>query len=128
MALGVGVHGGMRDALASSGLLHLWAHCGEGGCEVAEGLFQRCARKSHGDGEKVHSILVFLEGRDEGEIFLGLLYVFDVAAEIFRESDFNENEGAKVLVDVGLVQVGNIKDASSVYEVRRSAMSCLEES
>ncbi len=57
----------------------------------------------------------------------GLLCVFDVAAEISTESNFYEDEGTDFLVDGGLVQVEDSRDASDVYKVWRSTVTHLEE-
>jgi hypothetical protein len=63
-------------------------HVGEGDCEVVEGPFKRDARVPDLDGDKFHSSQVLLEGRDEGGVFLGLLCVLVVTAEISAKSNF----------------------------------------
>jgi hypothetical protein len=49
---------------------------------------------SDGDGDKLHSSHYFLRAARGGGVFLGLLCEFDVATEVFAQSDFYDNEGA----------------------------------
>ncbi len=69
------------------------------------------------DGDELHSSLIFLVAHDEGGVFLGLLCKFDVAAEVYAESDFYENVGAYRFVIAALIRVINGRHASGVYEV-----------
>ncbi len=82
---------------------------------------------SDGDGDKLHSSPIFLEGREEGRVFLGLLRELAAATEVSAESDLHEIEGAYFLVDVGPVRVGSGWHAPCVDEVRRIAVASLEE-
>ncbi len=81
-----------------------------------------------GDGHKLHSPSVFLEGRDEGMVLLGLLRVCLVASEVSGEPNLNENEGAQLFVEVGASVVRCVRDSSGVDEVRGCAVTSLEES
>ena len=81
----------MCCAPARAGLLRSWANRGECDGEVVEGPCDRCIRVPDGDGDKVHSPLVFLEGRIEGGVLLGLLCVFLVASEVSGKSNLYEN-------------------------------------
>ena len=101
MALSVGVHDGGRYVLAGAGVVHSWANCREGGSEVVEGPCKCGAHVSDGDGDEFHPPPVFLEGRDEGLVLPGFYCLFLVASEVFGEPILNENEGAKLLIEVG---------------------------
>jgi hypothetical protein len=60
-----------------------------------------------GDGDKLHSSPIFLEGHDEGRVFLGLLCDFAFATEVSSKSVFHDNEGADFLANAGPVRVGS---------------------
>ena len=58
-----------------------------------------CPRKSHscvahGDGDELHAVPVFREGREEGSVLRGLSLEFGFASEISTESDFDDDESA----------------------------------
>ena len=117
MALGVGVRVGVGDARAGSSLLPVGADGGECGCEVLEGPLQRGTRVSDGVGDELHFSQELLESRDEGGVFLGLLREFGIAAEVFAEFDFHENECALHFVDIGQIRVGSGWYSSGIYGV-----------
>ncbi len=94
VARDVGVSGGLRCALAGVGVVNSWADCGEGGNEVVEGPCERCTRVYDADNDRFHPTPVFLEGRDEEGVLLGLLRVFLVASEVSREPNLYDNYGA----------------------------------
>ncbi len=81
MALGARVCYGGRCARAGGGVVHLWADRLEGGGEVVEGPCKCGACVSDGDGDVFHTPLVFLEGRDEWVVLLGLFYLICIASE-----------------------------------------------
>ena len=61
---------------------------------MIEGPCERFTRVPDRDGDEIHSPPVFLEGRNEGRVLLGLLCVLLVASEVSGESNLYENEGA----------------------------------
>ena len=61
-----------------------------------------------GKGNEVHPSLVFVEDRQEGRVFLGLLLELNVAAEVHAEADLDDDEGALFLVKGGQVGGGGI--------------------
>ncbi len=128
MAPGVGVRDGVRCNTADVGVVHSWADCREDGGEAVEGPCKVGARVSDGDGDKFHPPPVFLEGRNEEIVLLGLLRVFLVTSEVSRESNFNENEGAHIFIEVGGAETQGVRDSSGVYEVRCCAVAFVEES
>jgi hypothetical protein len=95
MAPGVKVRDGVRCAHASVGVVHSWADHREGGGEVVEGPCKCGAHMSNGNADEFHPLPVFLEGRDEGVVPLGISCLFLVASEVSGEPDFSENDGAQ---------------------------------
>ncbi len=82
----------------------MWADRGEGGGEVVECRCERDTCVSDWEGDELHdSSPMFLEGRDEGGVVLGLLHNLEVEAEIFAKADLDDDEGALILVEGGLV-------------------------
>ncbi len=73
---------------------NVYVICGEGGHEVVECRFKLDACESDWEGDELHISLVFLEDRNEGGIFLGLLRKFDVASEVSEEAELDDDEGA----------------------------------
>ena len=88
MAPSVGVRNRLYGALDGSSLVNDRVDRGEGGGEVDEGPRKRRTRVSDGNGDKFHSPPMFLEGRDEGEVLLGLLDMSLVASEVLAKSNF----------------------------------------
>ena len=76
------------------------------------------ARLADRKGHKLHPSLVFSEGRDEGGVLLGLLFEFNVAAEVSAEADLDEDEGALLFDEGGRVGRGSVWEPSGVDEVR----------
>jgi len=64
---------------------------------------ERGACVSDWESDELHPSPLFLEGHDEGGVFLCLLRELDVAAEIFAEADLDDGEGALFLVEGGRV-------------------------
>ncbi len=94
---------------------------------MAEGPCECGARVPDGDGDEFHPPLVFLEGRNEGGVLLGLLCVFIVVPEVYAKFYLNENESAQLFIEVGGAGVRDVPDSSGVYEVRCYAVASLEE-
>ena len=88
---------------------------------MIKGPCERCTRMFDGDGNEFHPSPIFLEGRDEGEVLIGLLRVFLVASEVPGEPNLCEDDGACPFVEVGLAGVGRVRDSSCAYEVRSCA-------
>ncbi len=62
------------------------------------------------------------------EEYFSVIFVIVVATEISARSNLLQNKNVKFLVDGNNVEVEDGWDASSKYEVRRNAVTCLEES
>ncbi len=88
MAPGIGVNGGLGGARVGSDLVRGWAGGGEGSGKVDEVSCKCRVRVADGDRDEFHSPLVFLEGRNEGGVFLGLLIMSLVASKVPAESHF----------------------------------------
>ena len=71
-----------------------------------------------GEGNELHPSPVPSEGRDEEEVFLGLLVELNVAAEILEEADLDDDEGALFFVKRGRVGGGSVWETSCIDEVR----------
>ena len=65
----------------------------------------------------------FLEGRDEGGVFCGLGFALVVAAKVPAEANFDDDEDAEALVEIGLVWVRCVWYPSGVDQVRCCPMS-----
>ncbi len=79
----------MALLITCHGLLHARAYGGEGGGDVVEGLVKGSAIMSDGEGTRLHSSQIFLEGRDHMGVFDRFLRDLVVAAEVFAEADLN---------------------------------------
>ena len=80
------------------------ADFGEGGREVVRGVDEGSAGVADGDADELHASPVFAEGCEEGEVFVGLLVVFLMAAEVPAEADLEEEKAA--IFPVERVEVG----------------------
>ena len=80
------------------------------------------------DGDKFYPSSLLSEGREEGEVFLGLLRVFLVTSEVPGKPNLYEDEGACLFFEVGLAGVGRVRDSSCVYEAWGCAVAALKES
>jgi hypothetical protein len=78
------------------------------------------------EGHELHPSPIFLEGRDEGGVFLGLLVELNVAAEVPAEADLDEDEGALLSIEGGRVGRGSVRDPSCADEVRCCSMPGFE--
>ncbi len=85
---------------------------------MVEGPSKCGTRVADREGHKLHPSPVFSEGRDEGEVLLGLLVELNVAAEVYVEADLDEGEGALFFIEGGRVGRGSVWDPSCVDEVR----------
>ena len=56
-----------------------------------------------GDGNKIHLHPMFLEGRNEVSVFGGLLGDLGVATEVPKETDFHDEDGARLRSEGGRV-------------------------
>jgi hypothetical protein len=68
------------------------ADLGEGGCEVVRGVDKGGAGMSDGDAYELDASPVFAEGCEKGMVFLFLLGVFLVAAEVPSEAGLEDDE------------------------------------
>ncbi len=80
------------------------ANLGEGICEVVCSVDEGSAGVADGDADEFHASPVFAEGCEEGEVFVGLLVVFLMAAEVPAEADLKEEKAA--VFPVERVEVG----------------------
>jgi hypothetical protein len=114
---------GVDVAPGGSCALHARASGGECGGEVAEGRRECRACMSNGEGDELYCFLVFLEGRDEGGILVGLGFEFVFTTQVPTESDLDDNESAEFLVEVGRIWGGGVGYPPGVNEVRRCAVT-----
>ena len=75
-----------------------------------------------GEGDELHASPVFLECREEGSALRGLGLEFGVAADISTESDFDDDEGAELLVEGGQVRGGGVGYPPGIDQVRCCTM------
>ena len=106
---------GTEDALDGSCLLHLGADGGESSGEVIKGRCECSACVSDREGTELQPSSIFLEGRDEGGAFLGLLRECDVAAEVRSKADLDYDNGALFLAEGGRVWRGGVLSPPRVY-------------
>jgi hypothetical protein len=97
------VRGRIEDAYDGSCLLHLGADGVEDGCEVVNGRSERSACVSDRKGDHSYPSSIFLEGRDEGGVFLGPLREYNVAAQVHAYADTGDVKDAVFLVEGGRV-------------------------
>ncbi len=93
------VRDGVDVALGGSYALHARASGGECGGEVADGRRECRACMSDGEGDELCCSPVFLEGRDEGDVLVGLGFEFVFTSQLPTESDLDDNESAEFLVE-----------------------------
>jgi hypothetical protein len=100
------------------------ANLGEGGREVVPGVDEGGAGVADGDTNKLYASLMSSEGSEYGEVLVGLLVVFLVAAKIPAETDLEEDEGTVLQVEG--VDVGGCVGwhSSCVDYVGGSSRSC----
>jgi hypothetical protein len=53
---------------------------------------------SNGEGDELHCSLVFLEGRDEGDVLVRLGFEFVFTSQVPAESDLDDDESAEFLL------------------------------
>ena len=80
-----------------------------------------------GEGYKLYPSPVSSESRNEGGVFLCIFLDLYVAAEVPTEADFYDDEGSLFPIKRCRVWGGSVLDFSCVIEVRRCAMSGLEQ-
>jgi hypothetical protein len=97
---------------------HARASGGECGGEVVEGRRESHACKSDGEGDKLYYSPVFLEGRDEGDVLVGLGFEFVFTSQVPTKSDLDDNESADFLVEGGRIWGGGVGYPPGVNEVR----------
>ncbi len=117
------VHDGFDVAPGDSCALHARASDGECGSEVVEGRRECSACMSDGEGDDLHCSLVFLEGRDEGGVLVGLGFEFVLTSQVPTISDLDDNESAAFLVEGGRIWGGRVGYLPGVNEVRRCAVT-----
>ena len=66
------------------------ADLGEGICEVVRSVDEGSAGVADGDANELNASPIFAEGCEEGEVFLGLLFAFLMAAEVPVVADLEE--------------------------------------
>ena len=100
------------------------ADLGEGGCEVVRGVDEGVAGVTDGDADELDSSAIFSKGGEQGEVFVGLLCEFLMAAEVPAKADFDEDEG-EVLRVKGVDAWGRVgRHSSCVDDVGGSSCSC----
>ncbi len=78
---------------------------------------------SNGEDDELHCSPLFLEGRDEGDVLVGLGFEFVFTSQVPTESDLDDNESAEFLVEGGRVWGGEVGYPLGVNEVRRCAVT-----
>ena len=78
---------------------------------------------SYWEGDELDLSPVSLEGRDDGGVLRGLGFKLGVAAEVPAKSDFDDDEGAKALVEDGRVRGGGVRYHYGVDKIRRYSLS-----
>ncbi len=119
MGFGGVVRVGVVDAPVGSCKLRSRSNGGEDGGELCERPRQRHACVAYRRDDELHMSPVSLKGRDEGGVLRGLGFELGVAAEVPATSDFDDDAGAKALVECGRVRGGGVGYPSGVYKVRR---------
>ncbi len=100
----VGVGGSSAGSCSSRS----WSNGGEGGGEVGESRCKRRAGVSNWEGDEIHCSPMFLEGRDERGVFLGLGGELIFATKVSTESNLDDDNGAEFLVEGVRVRVGGV--------------------
>ncbi len=59
-----------------------WADLGEGSCEVVRSVDEGGAGVADGDADELDASPIFAEDCEEGEVLVGLLFVFLIAPEV----------------------------------------------
>ena len=65
-----------------------------------------------------------LEGRNEGEVLLGLGLKFSAVSSNSAKADLYADEGASFLFKGGMVRVWRVRNAHGINEARGCSMSC----
>ena len=79
------------------------------------------------EGDKLDPSPLSFEGRDEGEVLLGIFVELVVAAEVLAEADLDDDEGALFYVEGCRVGRRSVWDSSCVDEVQYCAMPGFEQ-
>jgi hypothetical protein len=66
---------------------------------------------------------MFPECREEGSVLRGLGLEFGLASEVSTKSDFDDDEGAELLVEGCRVRGGGVEYPPGINQVRRCTMS-----
>ncbi len=100
------------------------ADLGEGGSEVIRGVNEDGAGVADGDAYELDAAPLFTKGGEQGEVFVGLLGVFLVAAKVLAEANLEKDEGA--IISVEGVEVGGWVGwySSCVNDVGGGTRSC----
>jgi hypothetical protein len=111
--------------VAPGGSCALLARAGGGECggEGVEGRRECRAYMSNGEGSKLHRSPVFLEGRDERDVLVGLGFEFVFTSQVPTKSDLDDNVSAKFLVEGGRVREGGVGYPLGVNKLRRCAVT-----
>jgi len=67
---------------------------------VFEGPGECSARMVDEEGNEIHPSTVFSKGGNKGGVLLGLFFDLDVAAEVYSEADFHDDEGVMFPVEI----------------------------
>ncbi len=62
----------------------------------------------NGEGDEFHCSRVFSEGRDEGDVLVGLGFEFVFTSQVPTKYDLGDNESAEFLVERGRIWGGGI--------------------
>jgi hypothetical protein len=82
---------------------------------------------SDGEGDKLDGPPVFLELRDEGDVLVGLGFAFFFTSQVPTESDLDDDESAKFLVEGCRIWGRGVRYPPGVYEVRGcSVTGCMQ--
>ncbi len=98
-----------------------WVDFGEGGREVVHDVDNGGASVADGDVYKLNSSPISAKGGEQGEIFVGLLGVFLVKAEVPTEAHLYEDNGA--VLPVKGIYVGGV--GRLAFLVRRRCLGRL---
>jgi hypothetical protein len=63
---------------------------------------------SDGEGDELHCPSVFLKGFDERDVLVGLGFALVFTSQVPTESDLDDDERAKFLVERGRIREGGV--------------------
>ena len=90
---------------------------------MVQGRLERRSCVSDGESDKLYSPPMFLELPDEVDVLVGLGLAFFFTSQVPAESDLDDDESAKFLVEGCRVWGGGVGYPPGVYEVRGCALA-----